>query len=227
MSLFVKRRIKSSAVNHFSYNKLHKLTGLHLNTCRRYVKVLRSLGLARFDGNGNNTLVFCTLKSRHQKNNIKLGEAIGTKVSDIAYQLLAIFNVEIIKHKEFAKHIIATATNGIKHVKAAKFKARKYGYGREFIEHGLSFKGIAKRLKCCVQKAQNIIKFCVKFKFLTKHHNVQQFYDRQALIRYSLFSDRYTFATKNNLYVVKANTYSLGSRCLEWNVGWLLLDDEK
>lgn len=217
MSLFVKQRIKSSAVNNFSYNKLHNLTRLHANTCQRYVEVLIGMGLARFEGKDDNTLVFCSLQSRHAKNNVRLKEIIGKEVKVIAYQLLATFNAEIIEHKNFAKHIIATATNGHKNVKAAQRKARKYGYGRVFKEYGLSFKGIARRLKCGIQKAQHVIKFCVEHGFLVKHRNYEQIYDQQAELRLKLFPWKYTFATKNNLYIVKANTYSLGSRYNEDN----------
>lgn len=227
MSLFVKKHIRSSAVNNFSYNKLHILTGLHINTCKAYVKALRKHGLAEFVGKGNSTLVFKRLHSRHGRKNVDIGEIVGDSVKEIAYQLYAIFNVEIVKHKEFAKHIIATAVNGYKHVKTAKRKARKYGYGREFIENGLALKTIAKKLKCGLQKAQNIIKFCVKYGFLNKHHNIEQIYDQQAQLRYACFPDEYTFATKNNLYIVKANSYTLGNRYTEQAVGWLLLDDEK
>lgn len=221
MSLFVKQRIKSSAVNNFSYNKLHKLTGLHINTCKRYVRILLNLGLARFDGNGNNTLVFCTLQSRHKNKNIDLKELVSDKISKIAYQLLAIFNVEIIQRKNWAKHIIATATNGFKHIKDAKRKVRKYGYGREFIDYGLSLNKIAQKLKCGLQKAQNIIKFGIKYGFIVKHKNVIQIYNKAAKYIFSLFPHQYTFATENNLYIIQANSYSLGSRykdCEE--VGW-------
>lgn len=212
MSLFVKKRIKSSAVNNFSYNKLHSLTGLHAKTCQKYVGALLDMGLARFEGKDGNTLIFCSLQSRHDKNNIKLKEIIDNEVKTVAYQLLATFNAEIAKHKNYAKHIIATATDGHKHVKAAKRKARKYGYGRVFKEYGLSFKGIARRLKCGIQKAQHVIKFCIEYGFLVKHKNYEQIYDQQAQLRFKLFPWKYTFATKNNLYIIKANIYTLGCR---------------
>ena len=216
MSLFVKTRIKSSAVNNFSYNKLHKITGLHQNTCKRYVDILIGLNLAEFVGKNNNTLVFRKLHSRHQKHNIDLGDIDGKTIMDFAYHLYAIFNVEITKHKLFAKHIIATSTDGYKHVKEAKRKARKYGYGRDFIENGLSYKTIAKRLKCGIQKAQRIIKFCVDYGFLNIHHNITRIYDEFAQSRLYFYPNDYTYATTHFLYIVKANSYSLGSRYSGW-----------
>lgn len=227
MSLFVKRNIKSSAIPDFSYNKLHQLTRLHVNTCKRYLRVLLNMGLAEFVGKGNRTLVFKRISSRHERKNVSLGAIVGDTVKQIEYSLLAIFNVEIIKHKEFAKQVIATATNGHHKVKEAKRKARDCGYGREFIDRGLSLKTIAKKLKCGLQKAQNIIKFCVKFGFLIKHRNFDQIYDPMARTVFCLFPNKYTFATKNNLYIIKANTYTLGSRYSEWSLVWSLLDDEK
>lgn len=215
MSLFVKNHIKSSAVNGFSYHKLHKITGLHQDTCKRYVDILIDLGLAEFVGNDNNTLVFRRLHSRHHKLNVDLGEIDGKTIMDFAYHLYAIFNVEITKHKLYAKHIIATSTDGYHGVKEAKRKARKYGYGREFIENGLSFKTIARKLKCGLQKAQKIIKFCVECGFLNLHHNITQIYDKYAQSRFLFSGEKYTFATKNNLYIVKANSYTLGHRYSE------------
>lgn len=212
MALFVKYKIKSSAVNKFSYNKLHRLTGLHINTCRKYVRALQRMNLVRFDGKQHDTLVFCALHSRHKKNNIDIGEIIIPRIGKIAYQLLAIFNTDIIRHKLFAEHTISTALDGhtSRQVKAARRKARKYGYGEKFIERGLSYKGIAKKLKCGLQKAQSIIEFCVKHGYLVKHRNFIQIYNQNAQTVYSLFPERYTFATKNNLYIVNANTYTLG-----------------
>lgn len=218
MALFVKKRIRHSAINQFSYNKLHIITGLHSDTCKRYVAILIELGLAEFVGNGNNTLVFKRLHSRHDRLNVDLGDIDGKTIMDYAYHLYAIFNVEIAKHKLYAKHIIATSTDGHEGVREAKRKARKYGYGREFIDNGISFKTIAKRLKCGLQKAQKIIKFCVKFGFLYVQHHVTQIYDKFAQSRFYYYPDDYTFATKHNLYIVKANTYSLGSRYSEDDV---------
>lgn len=220
MSLLVKSRIKSSAINNFSYNKLHIITGLHPYTCKRYVDILIGLKLAEFVGKDNITFVFRRLHSRHKKLNIDLGEITGKTIMDFAYHLYAIFNVEITKHKLFAKHIIATSTNGYKNVKEAKRKARKYGYGREFIDNGISFKTIAKKLKCGLQKAQRIIKFCVKFGFLNLHHNIIQIHDKFAQSRFYFYPDNYTFATKHNLYIVKANTYSLGNRYSNESMVW-------
>lgn len=215
MSLFVKKRICSSAINRYSDNRLHKITGLHANTCKKYIDILTELGLVEFIGRDGKTLVFKKLSSRHQRKNVDLGDIDGQSVMNIAYHLYAIFNVEIIKHKLFAKHTIETAKDGFRNIKAAKRKARKYGYGREFIDNGLSFKTIAKKLKCGLQKAQNIIKFCCNKLFLIKHKHVTQIYDRYAQTTILFCPDEYTFATKEYLYIVNANSYELGSRYRE------------
>lgn len=215
MSLFVKKRIRSSAINQYSDNKLHKITGLHANTCKKYVSILMELGLVEFIGRNGKTLVFKKLSSRHQRKNVDLNDIDGHTVMDIAYHLYAIFNVEIIKHKLYAKHIIETANDGFINIKAAKRKARKYGYGREFIDNGLSFKAIAKKLKCGLQKAQNIIKFCCDKLFLIKHKHVTQVYDKYAQTTILFCPNEYTFAKKDYLYIVNANSYELGNRYRE------------
>ena len=40
LAIFVKNRIKSSTIQDFSYNKLHLLTGLHINTLKKRLDVL-------------------------------------------------------------------------------------------------------------------------------------------------------------------------------------------
>lgn len=212
MSLLIKKHIRSSAITDYTSDKLHKLTRLHADTCKKYVGILVKLNLAEFVGRNGKTLVFKKLFSRHQRKNIDLGDIDGSSVMDIAYHLYAIFNVEIVRHKLYAKHIIETATDGFKNVREAKRKSRKYGYGREFIENGLSFKTIAKRLKCGIQKAQAIIKFCVDKLFLIKNKHITQIYDKYAQTTILFRPDLYTFATKEYLYIVGANSYELGRR---------------
>lgn len=216
MSLFVKKHFKSSAINNFSYNRLHNITGLHADTCRRYVKILVDMKLAEFVGKNNRTLVFRKIHSRHQRKNIDLGDIDGKSIMDFAYHLYAIFNVEIAKQKAFAKHIIDTANSGYKNVREAKRIVRKYGYGNEFIERGISLKTIAKKMKCGLQKIQKIIKFCINNRFLCVQHHVTQIYDKFAQSRILFYPEEYTFATKEYLYIVEANSYSLGRRYSGW-----------
>ena len=213
MSVFIKKRFKSSAIHNFSYNKLHEITGLHAETCKKYVKALKNLGLVEFVGNNKDILLFKTLHSRHERKNIKIDEIVGHTVKTIFYSLLAIFNVEIVRHKDFAKQVIAESTNGFNGIKKASRKAWYYGYkGKEFMDNGISFKTIANKLNCGIQKAQNIIKFAVEYCFLNKHHHAEQTNDIDAIRRFYNNPEDYTFATRHNLYIIKANSYTLGCR---------------
>lgn len=217
MLVYLKRIFKASAIAKFSYNKLHLITGLHANTCRKYIHVLMQLGLAEFVGKDNRTLVLRRISSRHQSKNIYIGNVIGDTIKNIELSLLSLFNVEIVRHKLYAKQVIANANgecNDVNKIRQAKRKARDCSYGREFVDNGLSLKSIAKRLKCGLQKAQNIIKFAIKHSYLNKQRNFKSFYDPMAQLVYALFPNKYTFATKNNLYIIEANTYTLGERVI-------------
>ena len=47
--LWVKSKFVSSTIVDFSYNRLHILTGLHINTIRKRIKTLKSLNLVRLE----------------------------------------------------------------------------------------------------------------------------------------------------------------------------------
>lgn len=61
-SLFIKTRVKSSAVQRWSINKLHEITGVSACAVRKRIDTLKALGLVEFTGKNNRCLVFKSLK---------------------------------------------------------------------------------------------------------------------------------------------------------------------
>lgn len=62
-SLFIKTRVKSSAVQRWSINKLHEITGVSASAVRKRIDTLKALGLIEFTGKNSRCLVFKSLKS--------------------------------------------------------------------------------------------------------------------------------------------------------------------
>jgi hypothetical protein len=165
----------------------------------------------------NHTLSFKSLKGRHDRRNIFLDDLVDySTVKQIEYSLEALAIVLIILQKLYAKQVIETAYNGhcLADVKAARRTCRNRGYGREFIDNGLSFKTIAKRLNVSIQKAFFITLFGENLGFFLRIKNVTQIYRRDAALAFANSGENYTFHTKNNLYKVGANRYELSQQVL-------------
>lgn len=220
MSIFVKTRNRASAIPKFTYNKLHALTGLHHSTCRKYVKALLRLGLAKFTGKDKRTLVFTRLHSRHQRRNVNLSGILTDTFKNIVFSLYSMSVVEIQLRKEFAKQTIATANSGkARQAVKAKRKARRCGYVTDpmhgeipYEDNGISLQSIGRRIKAGLQKVQKVIRFSVSNGFLVKHKNIIQRYYEQARLYFAFNPSGWTFASTHNLYKVMANTYTVGER---------------
>ena len=91
-------------------------------------------------------------------------------------------------------------------IKAARDAARKFGYGFEYKENGLSYKTIARRLGVSVKTAVEIVKFAVKRTILKKTtHSIATY--MQSVCGMEVYG--YTFTTRNYGYKVLANSYSV------------------
>lgn len=212
MLLLTRRRLGSNVVKDFSVNKLVKILGMHARTVKIRLRVLSDHGLAILEG-GN--LVLRSVVSRHAKRNIKLGERKidYSSVKSVEYSLQAILIVTLQNRKEFVKRTIRNA-HGVsydyKTVKAARSTARKFGYGNEYVEKGLSYRTIAKKLGVCIKSAVNVVKFAEKRAILRKTTCFIYTYMKNVCKRVVC---GYTFTTKDYAYQVQANTYTV-SPCL-------------
>lgn len=213
LSLFFKNRFVSSTVNNFTYNKIKSATGLHITTIKKRIDTLKKYGLVSIK---NNNLVFLSISSSNADRNVVISCEKDTSIKDIEKLLYTAMVVEIQRKKDFVKHLLQTAHDPKKHqklgeVKRARKLCRKYGYDKkEFIDNGLSYKTIAKKLCISVQKAFDIISFAVEKNIIDKVKRVQQVYFKGIGKRISyLYDIDYTFCTSNNLYRVYANRYTV------------------
>lgn len=216
LAIFIKHKFVSSTVTNFTIDKLHKCTGLHATTIKKRLKVLLNLGFVEFSNGGNRKhLTIKSMSSHNKSRNVDLSCIVFDSIKDIEKSLLALVIVEIQKRKDYAKQIINSAKNPktLKECKSAKRKCRLFGYGREYIENGISYKRIAKELGVCVQKALKIVRYAVEKLFLEVFHRQRQvFLPGAKFVEDVLPKNSFTFCTRNNKYTIFANEYKVGSR---------------
>ena len=132
-----------------------------------------------------------------------------TSLKSVEYSLQAILLVQIQLRKDFAKQTIRNAhgaSHDFKVVKAARDAARKFGYGFEYIERGLSYRTIAKKIGVSIKSAVEIVKFAAKRTFLKKiTHSIPTYLP--SVCGMEVYG--YTFTTRNYGYKVLANCYSV------------------
>lgn len=226
---YVKHHFKSSVIKNFSYNKLHKMTGLHINTLKLYIKTLRQMGLAVNIGKKAQSLLLKGDYSHDKRKNVNLDALVYDSVKTVAYSLYAMFVVEEQRRHDYANHVILTTENATKEtpldvLKKALRLRKGNGYGKVFKDSGIAYYILARRLRVHTQKAIDVIKFACKYNFLVKYNHCLWEQCDDAFLRVKCGVD-YVWAKVfekldnfgNIIDVVfglraKANTYSVGSR---------------
>ena len=208
MFLLIRKRLGSNVIKNYSINKLVNLLGAHARTIKKRLRVLSQYGLVTIVGK---TLMLRSIVSKHTKRNVKLGERKMeySSLKNVEYSLQAILVVVIQNRKDFAKRTIRNAHGGshdYKVVKAARDAARKFGYGFQYVEKGLSYKTIAKKLGVSIKTAFEIVKFAVKRTILKKETHFIQTY-MQSVSKREVYG--YTYTTHNYGYKILANSYSV------------------
>lgn len=114
-SLFIKTRVKSSAVQRWSINKLHEITGVSACAVRKRIDTLKALGLVEFTGKNNRCLVFKSLKSHTSHRNVLVPNiefisrndskknAYAQNVKFIEDTLSAMLIIDVQNRKNYAK----------------------------------------------------------------------------------------------------------------------------
>ena len=208
MCLLIRKKLGSNVLKNYSINKLVNLLGAHARTIKKRIRVLSQYGLLTIEGKD---LVLRSIVSKHAKRNIKLGErkVEYSSLKSVEYSLQAILVVVIQSRKDFAQRTIRNAhgaSHDYKVVKAARDAARKFGFGFEYVEKGLSYKTIAKKLGVSIKTAVEIVKFAVKRTILKKtKHFISDYLPKVNFMEVS----GYNFTTRNYGYKVMANTYSV------------------
>ena len=134
-----------------------------------------------------------------------------TNVKTVERSLQALQVVFLQQRKDFCKHTIHNAHSGFnpKKIKAARKACRKYGFGDKYVERGLSYATIARKLGLSVTTAFNVVKYGVLKKYFKKFtHFVWTILKGVC----GMDIEGYTFTTKNYGFQVQANTYTVGCK---------------
>lgn len=221
-SLFIKTRVKSSAVQGWSINKLHEITGVSACAVRKRIDTLKALSLVEFTGKNNRCLVFKSLKSHTSHRNVLVPNiefisnedskknAYAQNIKFIEDTLSAMLIIEIQNHKNYAKQMIQQSKRpkGLKAYKEAKNACNRFGYGEEFCDNGISYIYIAQKLGVSLQKAFNTVKFAVQNGILQKCRNIKKFFYSNINYIEDMVGN-YTYLKNNIVYKVYANNYKL------------------
>ncbi len=221
-SLFIKTRVKSSAVQRWSINKLHEITGVSACAVRKRIDTLKALSLVEFTGKNNRCLVFKSLKSHTSHRNVLVPNiefisnedskknAYAQNIKFIEDTLSAMLIVEIQNHKNYAKQMIQQSKRpkGLKAYKEAKNACNHFGYGEDFCDNGISYIYIAQKLGVSLQKAFNTVKFAVQNGILQKCRNIKKFFYSNINYIEDMIGN-YTYLKNNIVYKVYANNYKL------------------
>ena len=208
MAYLIKHRTKSSNIRHYSINLIHSITGIHATTIRKRLQTLNEYGLILIE---KDNLIIRSTVSKHSKRNMNIGRMDFTNVKTVERSLQALQVVFMQQRKDFCKHTIHNAHNGFnpKKIKAARKACRKYGFGDKYVERGLSYATIAKKLGLSVTTVFSVVKHGVMRKYFKKFtHFVGTFL--KGVCRMDI--QGYTFTTTNYGFQVQANTYKVGYR---------------
>lgn len=203
--LFLYRKTGQNVICRWSYNKIAAITGAHTSTVKKRVETLVQMELVHFEGS---TLVFRSVVSRHSDRNINIKNIKYDSLRDVEKSLYAILLCVIQARKDFCKRTIRQAQESrqYKVVKKARALIRRCGWGDSYCEHGLSYRGIAKKLGCSIKTAFDYVRFAVEKGFvLLENHFLRSF--MKNVNKYPV--PGFTFTTNNYAYKVSANTYTV------------------
>lgn len=212
--IFVKTKFKASVVPDFSYYKLSKITGMHIDTVKKRIESLREMNLVAKEGKYGQHLRFN--KVRAKKSNINFSRINKKSVKSIETGLRAMFVQEKICQKNYVKQLMESGDNPktLKEKKKADEIIAKRGY-TGFVDNGISYRYMAKKMKVGLNKVSEIIKYAETNKIVLKHKHIELYarIEGNAKNIVSMLGEENMFATKNNVYRVGCNTYSLHPKC--------------
>ena len=218
IALLMKQRFgRSSILKNYTINKIHKMTGISATTLNKYLPVLIEYGWVSFCGKNNQHIVVSNLASHTDGRNIKVDRFCFDSFFEVYRSLRAFIALIIQSHKDFIKRTIQIATDpkrGQDFKAARKLVKRlvKQGVLRSiydgYNEFGLSYRRIASEIGNCIRTAQRTIQYAIDKSWVVKEHHSERIYAPR--VNYDNV-EGFSFSTKNNLYIVYANTYTLSN----------------
>lgn len=216
LTIMLKNRLTNSRLEKYSVNKLVGILGVSYKTINKYLPIMLDFDFIHFEGTvGNKVLVVNKLASKHTGRNVDISAFNSDSFNNTCRSLQSFIMMKIQAGKDYVKQLLQIYQNPPKgcDYKALKRKVRKLvmngvlnSLHQEYKEYGLSFGKIAREVGCCVRTAQRIVGYAMGKGWVTKQHNYEWFYSKDVDYRYV---EGYTFTTKDYLYVIHANIYTL------------------
>ena len=148
-------------------------------------------------------------------------EGVRYVIDKIAKELVAVYIMETNRRREYARRLVSSSVNP--HSKDEMVKAdkerRKRGYGKRFVNKGISYSGLGEKLGMSEQMAFYTVKYLVDNGFLVKQKNIERIdtADKEHLEDMAkIIRDKFgkncepTFVCGRFVYFVKANDYCGG-----------------
>lgn len=205
-----------STMHNWTVNKIHNLTGISATTIKKYLPVMKALGLVHTEGRGSEHLVVRRLSSKRQGRNIDISQFDFSSFKDIYNCLRAFLALAIQARKEFVRRALHASHNPASsgELKRARAKLRRLvkngaisGMDAKFEDHGISRARIARETGNCIRTASNIVSFAIKMRWWRKeNHKIRVLLSG---IGFRETGGLFTYATKNYLVISLANTYTL------------------
>lgn len=237
IALFIvlKSIYRAGGISNYSANRLRKVLGMHLDTLKRLMSILKDNGLCELVGKNKKTLRMRSIRTTWKDRDIDISfikfslkrrengsyDGVRYVIDKIAKELVAVYIIETNRHREYARRLVSSSANP--HSKdemvKAKKEMRKRGYGKRFVNKGISYKGLGEKLGMSEQMAFYTVKYCVDNGILIKQNNIERIdtADKEHLKEMAkIIRDKFgkncepTFVCGRFVYFVKANDYLRG-----------------
>lgn len=237
IALFIvlKSIYRAGGIPNYSANRIRKVLGMHIDTFKRLMDVLKNNGLCYLIGKYNKTLKMRSIRTKWKDKDIDISfikvalkrrengsyEGIRYVIDKIAKELVAVYIIETKRHREYARRLVISSVkprSKDEFVKSDKERRRR-GYGKRFVEKGFSYKGLGEKLGMSEQMAFYTVKYLVNNGFLVKQNNIERIdtADKEHLKDMAkIIRDKFgkncepTFVCGRFVYFVKANDYCGG-----------------
>ena len=216
LAIYLKSIINKSRLKRYNLHRLCSVTRVPYNTLKNYMPILENNKFIHFEGSGKNKiLVLNSLSSRNIKGNIDISFFDFSSYKHVISSLRSFIIIRVQLRKEFIKYVLKEnrspkPNTDYKAVKKMVKKMVRNGVlnspNQVYEEYGISIERLKKELGCSDVTVIKTIKFAENHGWIIKHRHYVQTYANG--VNYYV-PENFTFATKNNLYVVLPNTYSI------------------
>lgn len=222
IALLVKSRLdRKQTIRDYNITKISDIAKVSPTTIKKYMPILKRMGLVALFGRNKQHITFRAVHSKTNNRNVDITQFKLDNFLNVLRSIQAYLAIAIQARKEYVKRTIQIANNpnNLKDYKDARQEVKRLvrrGYlhdvKQQYEEYGISYKRFAKEIGICERTAFDVIVFAISNGWLVKHKNVIQVYAPK--VNYRKIKG-FTFSTEDNLYIVKANTYTITLTALQ------------